>query len=470
MLGFSEGDYEPFVEGATQTRTIPRHSDRWKVAATIASACTILLAVKLLAPDEDGKLQLGSAVQSRPWYDGIASVKVFSPGDAVQDFSWGLYNGSTRCPDTAEFSSDRYALLLKAGAYADQVALGYYTSLIGVGESPDDVRVHSFYSLTKCCHDPERCGDSLTNFWRSAEGVATAGDVTWAVSQGAPLRRVHIGGTLTLSDHAAAASGGFLAELVVDGELRSGMQQQHLVRNTHVAQGVVGTYMNYVFVGVNASLPTNDNGRISVVETTPRLAAKPYLVEHAGEWSIVVPPIVAAAPKGPLPLDGPRIPMSETFVARMGDDSASINAGMKGKRALLLTPAVYELDAPLVIDGKGFVVLGIGFPTLVTTGGQSALIVAADGVRVGGVLVEAGSSVVAGPTAPLVRWAGNNGVASDVFTRVGAFSYALPSKPSCLRTRADVHVAIEGHAVTLDNAWLWHAGMPIWAANLRVAV
>ena len=139
-------------------------------------------------------------------------------------------------------------------------------------------------------------------------------------------------------------------------------------------------------------------------------------------------------------------------------------------QALSLTPAVYALDAPLVIDGKGFVVLGIGFPTLVTTGGQSALIVAADGVRVGGVLVEAGSSVVAGPTAPLVRWAGNNGVASDVFTRVGAFSYALPSKPSCLRTRADVHVAIEGDAVTLDNAWLWHAGMPIWAANLRIAV
>ena len=40
---------------------------------------------------------------------------------------------------------------------------------------------------------------------------------------------------------------------------------------------------------------------------------------------------------------------------------------------------------------------------------------------------------------------------------MGAFQYNTSSKPSCLRTRADVHVAIDGGDITLDNTWIWHA-------------
>ena len=131
--------------------------------------------------------------------------------------------------------------------------------------------------------------------------------------------------------------------------------------------------------------------------------------------------------------------------------------GSPAKRALLLSPAIYTLTRPLAIHADGFVLLGIGFPTLIATGGDSALVVTGRGVRISGVLLEAGTSVAAPPSAPLLLWAGSEGVGSDVFTRSGAFKYATALKPSCMRTRADVHVAIAGDAVTLDNTWAWHA-------------
>lgn len=133
------------------------------------------------------------------------------------------------------------------------------TSLIGVGASADSVVVESFYSLNRncgpdgnplgCCDG--HCGDGLTNFWRSVEGVATTGNVTWAASQAAPLRRLHVGGTLSLAEtRGGAVSGGFIADSVVELELIMTMQQQHLVRNSRLLSGQVGTFMNYVFTGV----------------------------------------------------------------------------------------------------------------------------------------------------------------------------------------------------------------------------
>jgi len=187
---------------------------------------------------------------------------------------------------------------------------------------------------------------------------------------------------------------------------------------------------------------------VSVRETTPRVAAKPYLVEKSGEWRIVVPPVVEGT-SGPLPSGKfeAAIRMEEVYVASAADDAASIRKGIIGKRALLLTPAIYALNQPIVIENEGFAILGLGFPTLVATSGHSALIVTADHVRVSGVLLEAGTSVDAAEAAPLLRWAGNDGVGNDVFTRSGAFKYAIQGKPSCMRTRADVQHAHGSHTV-----------------------
>ena len=96
-----------------------------------------------------------------------------------------------------------------------------------------------------------------------------------------------------------------------------------------------------------------------------------------------------------------------------------------------------------------FVVLGIGFPTLVSSRGQSAIYVEDEvkNLRIAGLLLEAGTEVSLSPktnkssTLPLLQWGSRasgvhspiskpkiNGydesVLSDIFTRVGAFNYS----------------------------------------------
>ena len=402
-------------------------------------------------------LHLVSAAVAAPtpsnWYDGIPSIAVFSPGDAVEQYAWNLYHSTA----SGQFSSGRHALLLRSGEYTDQIPTGYYTSVVGVGERAEDVRIGSFYAL-----DNPDFGNACDNFWRSVEGVTTTTSepVTWAASQAAPLRRVHVSGTLTLSEEGPGthwSSGGYLADSTVDGVLRMGTQQQYFVRNADLNMSEVGTSKNYVFVGVRGAPAPSSDGSISVVDSTPSVAAKPYLVEEVdGAWHIAVPPAVEGS-RGPLAQGGARIAMADVYVARPGESAAAINAGIAGKKGLLLTPAIYALDAPIVVGADGFVVLGIGFPTLVATGGASALVVNASGARVAGVLLEAGTDVDAPATEPLMRWSGAAGVGSDIFSRAGAFNYSAPGKPACMRTRADVHVAVDGDGVTLDNTWLWHA-------------
>jgi hypothetical protein len=396
-------------------------------------------------------LQLAAALAGN-WYDDIDSVYVFSPGDDVGSFAWNLYSGNT---EVNQFSDKRYALLLKTGSYPDaEIPIGYYTSVMGVGDSQEDVVVQSFYS-----NDNPQVGNACDNFWRHVEGVtATNSAITWAASQSAPIRRVHVQGDLWLSQGGAPhwSSGGLLADSTVDGTLHMGTQQQYLVRNAKLAQGAVGTDMNYVFVGVDGAPASSDDGTVTSLSNTPRAAAKPFLTENNGRWSIQVPRIQTNS-FGPNSLQPSTIDFQDVFIAKDGDTSDSINAGIVGKKALLLTPAIYGLSKSISIDIEGFVVLGIGFPTLVTTIGNSAIEVYARNVRVAAVLLEAGTPESDRTTKPLLFWPGDQGVGSDIFTRVGAFKYARDFKPSCLKTRADVHAMISGNGVTLENLWFWHA-------------
>ena len=77
----------------------------------------------------------------------------------------------------------------------------------------------------------------------------------WAVSQAAPLRRVHATAGLMLYEYqppydaAGYSSGGFMANSQVDGEVYPGSQQQWFTRNSAVQSWQNGVW-NHVFVGV----------------------------------------------------------------------------------------------------------------------------------------------------------------------------------------------------------------------------
>src|SRR6266446_6968080 len=147
-----------------------------------------------------------------------------------------------------QFGSDRYALLFKPGQYDLDVQVGFYTQVIGLGKSPDDV------AITGAVRSKARWmrGNATCNFWRSAENLSVIptqdeGVNIWAVSQGTALRRVHIRGDLNLSD-GGWASGGFIADSKIDGRTDSGSQQQWFSRNALFGHWTGGVW-NMVFLG-----------------------------------------------------------------------------------------------------------------------------------------------------------------------------------------------------------------------------
>jgi len=77
------------------------------------------------------------------------------------------------------------------------VDLGYYVSVHGLGDSPNDTTLGNLMVLNS--GDDFTIG-ALNNFWRSAENlrVTPDGPMIWAVSQAAPLRRAVIEGDLNL--------------------------------------------------------------------------------------------------------------------------------------------------------------------------------------------------------------------------------------------------------------------------------
>ena len=99
----------------------------------------------------------------------------------------------------------------------------------------------------------------------------------WAVSQGTQMRRVHIKGDLSLSA-GGWASGGFLADCLVDGTVDAGSQQQWFARNSRWKAWKEGQW-NIVFVGTENPPPDTFPQRpFTVIPKTPVIREKPFLV------------------------------------------------------------------------------------------------------------------------------------------------------------------------------------------------
>src|SRR5580698_511588 len=67
-----------------------------------------------------------------------------------------------------EFGPERNVLMFLPGAYKLNIPIGFYTEVLGLGASPDDVRitgnVHSDAALPN--------NNANTTFWRAAEGFS----------------------------------------------------------------------------------------------------------------------------------------------------------------------------------------------------------------------------------------------------------------------------------------------------------
>jgi hypothetical protein len=390
---------------------------------------------------------------SAAWYEGIAGITVLSPNDPMNWFD--LYNKTRQ----AQWSEDRHAILLKSGAYPDaEIGVGYYTSVMGVGIHREDVTVKSVYANDLYPNGDQ--GGATQNFWRSVEGLTVTTDATmWATSQACPMRRMVFEGSLRLADihETSYSSGGFIADTHIKGDVTCASQQQFFFRNTEFGSNVdCGGLTNGAYVGtVNED---QQNPHMSHFEEVERMAGKPFLVEEAGQWYIAVPNYQTSSSGTSDDADVVRIPMSDVVVAKDGDSAACINDAIQGKSALLLTPGFYDLEQAIRVSAPNFVVLGIGFPTLVATGGSGLIVEeGATEARVAGILIDAGIPVGEAEAPALLQWKGTGGVLSDIFTRVGAFQYQRGSKESCMATQTDAHLQLDGDGLLVDNTWIWHA-------------
>ena len=304
----------------------------------------------------------------------------------------------------------------------------------------------------------------------------------WAASQAAPLRRLHVDRSLLLwqlawnatSDTpwaalvAGFASGGFVADSSVDGDVWLQSQQQYFLRNTALRGSALRpAAWSTVLVGCTgdgrpARSTCADANATSVVDAT-RSSPRSRTLRSAAATTAAsscacrrsnarasVPRRTATATtssasstcSSPAPTSTPR------------RASTRSSAPPTVVRAVVLSPGVYRLGAPLRVARTNVTLLGLGFATLVATNGTAAVEVdgGVSGVRIAGLLLEAGQlhsaallHVQAG--APPPADAAGSVVLSDVFVRARAG-----------RRGARGHDGADTpQAPLVDNMWLWRA-------------
>ncbi|WP_308312610.1 coagulation factor 5/8 type domain-containing protein [Streptomyces sp. ISL-11] len=382
-------------------------------------------------------------------------VRVFDPSmpkEAVQDAVDAVFRRQER----AQFGTGRQALLFKPGTYDVDVDTGFYTQVAGLGLSPDDVTIRGAVRAEADWFG----GNATQNFWRAAENLSVtpaSGADRWAVSQAAPYRRMHLRGDLRLDD-GGWSSGGLIADSLIDGTVRSGTQQQWLSRDSEFG-GWTGAIWNMVFVGVRnappGAFPRPPHTR---VDRTPVMREKPFLhVDRAGAYRVFVPALRTGGrgttwAHGARPAGTSR-PLGRFFVVRPGTGAARIDAALARGKDLLFTPGIHHLDRTLRVTRPGTVVLGLGLATLVPDTGRTALSVAdVDGVRIAGLLVDAGPAgspalMEIGPPDARRRHSADPVSLHDVFFRIGGAGAG----------RATRSLVVNSSDVIGDNLWLWRA-------------
>jgi hypothetical protein len=367
---------------------------------------------------------------------------------------------------TAELGDQRDTFLFKPGTYNLNAKLGYYTTIAGLGRNPDDVTINGAVNVDSGWNARDVL-NATQNFWRSAENFAlvpTGGVNRWAVSQAAPMRRVHIKGDLVMGpsnqgDGRGYSSGGYIADSKIDGVVATGSQQQWYTRDSNIGKGWFEGNWNTVFSGVVGAPATTFPAppRYTTLATTPVSRDKPYLyINAAGKYEVFVPSLrrnAAGASWANGPTAGQSIPMSKFFVAKPADSAAKINAALAQGLNLFFTPGTYLLSETIKVTRANTVVLGLGFPTLVPQNGVNAMSVAdVDGVSISGLLFDAGTVnsaalLTIGQQGSNVSHAINPITIQDVYFRIGG----------AVAGKATTSLIVNSHDTIIDHIWAWRA-------------
>jgi hypothetical protein len=377
-----------------------------------------------------------------------------------------------------QFSTNRYAVLFQPGTYNVEAPVGYYESISGLGETPNAVTINGFLTPNYGTTFPG--ANVTTTFWRSMENMtfnpatdtaqnAAPNTLQWGVSQGAPLRRLQINGSLELTDsYCGFASGGFMSDTVVTGNVNPCSQQQWYTRDSSLGSWVGGVW-NMVFSGVIGAPPQSfPDPPYTTLATTPVSREKPFLyIDGNSRYQVFVPTlkknssgVTWSTGKGP----GYSRSIEDFFVAQPSNSDAEINLALALGKSLILTPGIYQLKRPINVIYPNTVVLGLGFATLVPQLGKPALTVAdVDGVVVAGLIIDAGPV-----KSPVLFQIGRSRFRSGE-DRFGAGSFKdHSSNPTAVNDvffriggatagSATTSLEINSNDVITDDIWAWRA-------------
>lgn len=416
--------------------------------------CTLPIAVMLLIFVAAASCVLRAEVKQRA-PDFGPNVLIFHPSmsaDAMQKQIDAIYATQKQ----NEFGPERNAVFFFPGSYKLDVPIGFYTQVLGLGASPDDVQITGNVHVdASAAHN-----NATTTFWRSAENFSvtpTGGTMQWAVSQAVSLRRMHVRGNLVLNQHHGWASGGWMSDSLIDGNVGSGTQQQWISRNCEWGSWT-GANWNMVFVGV-VHPPAGEwpSPPYTVVPQTPIVREKPFLqVDAAGHYGVRVPSLRSNTTgiSWHAGAAGKWISIEKFYLAHPATDTAdTINAQLARGKNVILTPGIYELAEPIHVTRANTVVMGLGLATLKPVRGTAAMTTAdVDGIIICGLLFDAGATqspelLQIGPLGSHARHVADPSLIYDVFFRVGG---AGPGSTI-------INLQVNSSDTIVDHTWIWRA-------------
>ena len=433
-----------------------------------------------------------TAMASSGGPDFGSNVLIFNPSMPQSHIQAAVDSVSSQQVNN-QFGTQRYAILFEPGTYGSAAQplvfqVGYYTSVAGLGLSPNDVVINGAIDSFNQCFGSSCSG--LNNFWRSLSnltlnivlpkshpayspappedpGCANQQEF-YAVSQAAPIRRVKVNGLVFLFDYCNGnfTSGGFIADSQFTGTVVNGSQQQFVVRNSQLGGWSNGVW-NQVFSGV-AGAPAQCfpcTNPYTTLATSPVTREAPFLYVDAGGKYNIFAPSAQSNSSGTSwsagDAKGKTIPISKFFIAKPGDSVDTINEALSRGKNLILTPGVYHLDSAIEVTRPDSIVLGLGFATLTPTDGNPAMTVGTNkGVLLSGLLFDAGaqnSRVLLQVGDRQSRGNDERGhgdgttsdpsALTDVFFRIGGAAAG----------KATTSLVVNSDNTILDDVWAWRA-------------
>ncbi|SHI00552.1 fibronectin type III domain-containing protein [Clostridium intestinale] len=451
---------------------------------------------KIVSKNENGESDLSDEYTSLEKALFGDNIILFSPFDDTQKIDEVIKNIFTLQNDienNAQFNENRFSIYFKPGDYTKTktIPVGYYTQIAGLGKTPYEVKLNNLEVPSYLPNNNATC-----NFWRSVENfsVIKTGDNTsyfggwrpdqfnWSIAQAAPMRRIYSERSVSYDWNYGWASGGYVADSIIEGTSGTYSGQQFYTRNSEITGSAYGTTLNAFYQGViapnlptaatgvemlngngysNWAIPTADNTQQvdTSITNTPVIKEKPFLfLDDDGEYKIFVPSLNKETKGVSWSKDsigsGEVLSLDEFYIAKEGDNASKINKELENGKNIFFTPGVYHAEEVIKVNKADTIVLGTGMASIIPDNGETAMKVAdVDGVTVAGLIFDAGehskSLLVVGEQGEHKDHSSNPTLLADLFFRVGGTTDKL--------TKADDALIINSDDVIGDHFWIWRA-------------